>query len=101
MSITKRLRRLAEPILSIGAYEGEPETKRAGRRVFIVAFLIANVFSVPQLAEEFADGYLWVGVQDLTVTMVSIVLLIAIHFWPHRIVTLLTAVFVAITAGYL
>lgn len=87
--------------MSIGAYEGEPDTKRAGRRVFIVAFVIANVFSVPQLASEFADGYLWVGVEDLIVSVVSIVLLVAIHFWPHRIVPLLTGMFVAITANYL
>ena len=34
------LRSIFEPIMRIGEVPGEPETKRGGRRVFLVAFVI-------------------------------------------------------------
>lgn len=37
--------RFFEPVLTIGGYPGEPETRRSGRRVFLVAFVIATVFT--------------------------------------------------------
>ena len=39
--------RLVEPVLSIGAYPGEPDTQRAERRVFIVAVIVATLLRIP------------------------------------------------------
>jgi adenylate cyclase len=99
MSLMPRLQRLAEPILSIGAYEGEPETARAGRRVFMVAFVLSTVLTIPQIVLDFSHRYFWVGVEDLTVTVVTTALLVAIYLWPRRIVPFLTLMFAVITAG--
>ena len=49
MPDTPKWRRSLEPILSIGSYPGEPEIRRGGRRVLIVATIIANFFSMPQV----------------------------------------------------
>ncbi|CAN5672033.1 hypothetical protein BH18ACT17_BH18ACT17_14650 [soil metagenome] len=50
-------RRFLEPVLAIGEYPEEPETRRSGRRVFLVAFIIATLFTIPQSAMDLAAGY--------------------------------------------
>jgi len=69
--------------------------------VFVIAFVIATALTIPQIFADFAGGYFWVGIQDLTTTVVTIALLVAIHRWPRRISMWLTLMFLAITAGYL
>ena len=101
MDATPRWKRVLEPILSIGAYEGEPETKRGGRRVFVVAFVIATVLSVPAALSDLDAGYTWVAVVSLLSTVVPALLLIAIHFRPRRFSVLVTAMFVVIYAEQL
>lgn len=61
MPDTPKWRRSLEPILSIGSYPGEPEIRRGGRRVLIVATIIANFFSMPQVFGDLDAGYTWVA----------------------------------------
>ena len=44
-------RRLLEPVLTIGEYPDEPETRRSGRRVFLVAFVIATAVHDPAVGD--------------------------------------------------
>ena len=64
MPDTPKWRRSLEPILSIGSYPGEPEIRRGGRRVFIVAFILGTIFSTPQVFADIDAGYTWVAVMD-------------------------------------
>jgi len=50
-------RRSLGPILAIGEYPGEPEIRRSGRRVFILAFILATFFSMPQVFADLDAGY--------------------------------------------
>lgn len=65
MTDQHRWRAFLEPVLTIGEYPGEPETRRSGRRVFLVAFVIATVFTIPQAVMDLAAGYTSVGVMNL------------------------------------
>ena len=60
-----RWRRLLELVLTIGEYPDEPETRRSGRRVFLVATVIATVFSIPPTVMDIAAGYTVVGAMNL------------------------------------
>jgi hypothetical protein len=51
--------------MSIGASPDESEIRRSGRRVFILAFILAGVLSIPPVIARFDAGYTWVGVVDL------------------------------------
>jgi guanylate cyclase len=96
MADHSRWRRLLEPVLAIGEYAGEPETRRSGRRVFIVAFVIATVFTIPQSVMDLAAGYATVGVMNLVSVALTLPLLIAMKVWPHRFAALVNAMFVLI-----
>ena len=98
---TMRWRRFLEPLLSIGEYPGEPETKRSGRRVFLVALVIATVFSIPQVFSDLEDGYTWVAIDNVVTTVITIPLLVAINAWPRRFGGLINAMFVVIFASQL
>ncbi len=98
---TPPLRRFLEPVLSIGEYPGEPETKRSGRRVFLVAFVIATIFTIPQVFSDFQEGYTWVAVGGTVTTLITIPLLVAVHVWPRRFGGLVNAMFVVIFASQL
>jgi len=101
MNLRSRVKRTLEPVLSIGEYEGEPEIARGGRRVFVVAFLIATVLSVPIAVDDIASGYTWVGGMNLVVEAFTVVLLIAVHRRPRRFASLVSAMFVLIWAATL
>lgn len=47
MRVAPFLRRVFEPIMRIGEVDGEPEAKRGGGWVFLVAFVIATVLTIP------------------------------------------------------
>ena len=101
MADVPRWKRLLEPVLSIGADPNETEAIRGGRRVFIVAFIVATIFTIPQSISDFAAGYTWVAVMGVVVTMVTFVLLFAIWRRPRRFVVLVTIMFVLISISQL
>ena len=93
---TPRWRRLLEPLLSLGAYPGEPETKRGGRRVLLAAVYIATMLSIPPLLADLGAGYTWVVIGSLVSNAATPFLLIAIHFRPRRFPTLITVFLVLV-----
>jgi guanylate cyclase len=101
MTDAPRWKRLLEPVLSIGADPDQTEAIRGGRRVFIIAFIIATVFSVPQAASDFAEGYTWVAVMNVVVSMVVFVIVFAIWCRPSWFVALVTLLFLLIFASQL
>ncbi|HEX7247778.1 MAG TPA: adenylate/guanylate cyclase domain-containing protein, partial [Actinomycetota bacterium] len=96
MADPTRWRRLIEPVLTIGEYPEEPETRRSGRRVFIVAFVIATVFTIPQSVMDLAAGYTVVGVMNLVSVALTLPFLFSMKIWPHRFPVLVNAMFVLI-----
>ena len=76
-------KRLLEGILSIGASPSESESRRSGRRVFMLAFILATLLSVPAVMERFGAGYTWVGVVDLVTLAIPILLLVVIAIRPR------------------
>jgi guanylate cyclase len=91
-----RWRRLLEPLLSIGEYPGEPETRRSGRRVFVVAFVIATIFTIPSVVSDLEAGYTVVGVMNLVSVALTFPVLIAIKVWPLRFAVLANGMLVLI-----
>jgi guanylate cyclase len=83
-------------VLSIGEYPGEPETKRSGRRVFLVAFLVATASSIPQVFADLENGYTWVAIANVATTVITIPLLVAINVWPRHFAGLVNAMLVMI-----
>ena len=94
-------RRLLEPVLSIGAYAGEPETKRGGRRVVVVAFIVATLLSIPIAFADLAAGYTWVAAMNFVTIALTALLVVAIRLKPHAFAALVTAMFVVIFATQL
>ena len=82
--------------MRIGEVPGEPETKRGGRRVFLVAFVIATAFTIPQIASDLAAGYRVVGIANLIGTLIPTFLLVAMWRWPRRFDLLLAIMFACI-----
>ena len=101
MAGTPRWRRLLEPVLSIGAYAGEPETKRGGRRVVVVAFIVATLLSIPIAFADLAAGYTWVAAMNFVTIALTALLVVAIRLKPHAFAALVTAMFVVIFATQL
>jgi adenylate cyclase len=97
MPDTPSWKRILEPIMSIGEYPGEPETQRAGRRVFMLAFILATLFSIPPIFQDLGAGYRWVAAMDFFTTLVvGPLTLVAIRFRPRRLKALITAMFIVI-----
>jgi adenylate cyclase len=96
MADLSRWRRLFEPVLAIGEYPEEPETRRSGRRVFLVAFVIATAFTIPQSVMDLAAGYTAVAVMNLISVSLTLPLLVAMKVWPRRFAALVNAMFVLI-----
>jgi guanylate cyclase len=96
MADASRWRRILEPVLTIGEYPGEPETRRSGRRVFLIAFVIATVFTIPQSLMDLSAGYTKVGVMNLVSVALTVPFLVAMKIWPHRFAALVNGMFVLI-----
>ncbi|HET6713641.1 MAG TPA: hypothetical protein VFI59_08025 [Actinomycetota bacterium] len=96
MADASRSRRLFEPVLTIGEYAGEPEIRRSGRRVFLVAFVIATVFTIPQAVMDIVAGSTVVGVMNLASVSLTLPFLVAMKIWPHRFAALVNGMFVLI-----
>ena len=102
MPFTARWRRFLESVLSIGSYPGEPETPRSGRRVFIVAFIMATLFSIPSAFSDLDAGFTWVAAMDFFTTLVvGPLALVAIWLRPRRFATLVNVMFVVIFVAQL
>ena len=101
MNDTPWWRRILEPVLSIGAYPGEPEIRRSGRRVFLIAFIIATLATIPQVFSDLEAGYTWVAIGGIVTTVITFVLLIPMWFWPHRLGGIVNAMFVVIFVSQL
>jgi len=93
------LKRLLEGILSIGASPSESESRRSGRRVFMLAFILATLLSIPAVIARFDAGYTWVGVVDLVTLAIPVLLLGVIAIRPTSYVAILHVMFVVIVAG--
>ena len=96
MADVSRWRRILEPVLTIGEYPGELETRRSGRRVFLIAFVIATVFTIPQSLMDLSAGYTKVGVMNLVSVALTLPFLVAMKIWPHRFAALVNGMFVLI-----
>src|SRR6476646_1260898 len=82
MSTPSPSKRLLEGYLSIGATPGESETRRGGRRVFLLALIIATLLSIPPAIASFPAGYTCVGVVDIVTTILPVFLLAVIAIRP-------------------
>ena len=91
--------RVLEAILSIGATPTESESRRSGRRVFMLAFIVATLISIPATIARFTDGYPWVGVVDVTTTVVPILLLVVIARRPAAYEPTMHLIFFFLMAG--
>jgi adenylate cyclase len=91
--------RALEGILSIGASDDESENQRSGRRVFMLAFILASLLSVPAVIARFAAGYTWVGVSDLVTLVVPVSLLVVIAVRPTSYVPVLHVILVLLFAS--
>jgi adenylate cyclase len=92
-------KRLLEGVLSIGRTPEESDSRRSGRRVFMLAFIIATLLSVPPLIARFSDGYTWVGVVDLITLVTPVVILVAIAIRPRSYTVCLHTMFAVLLAG--
>ncbi len=92
-------KRLLEDFLSIGATAGESESRRSGRRVFLLATIIATLLSIPPAIARFTAGYTWIGVVDLVTLVIPICLLVVIAIRPSSYVAAIHAMLVVILAG--
>src|SRR6266550_2229399 len=93
------LKRFLEGILSIGASPSESESQRGGRRVFMLAFILATLLSIPAAIDRFDAGYTWVGVIDLITLAIPVLLLVVIATHPTSYVPTLHVMFLVILAG--
>jgi guanylate cyclase len=96
MAPTPRWRRILEWVLSTGSYLGEPETRRGGRRVIIVAVLVATLLTIPTAFADLGAGYTLVAAMNFFAVAVTPLLLFAIRLKPHRFTWLVTALFIVI-----
>ena len=101
MTDAPRWTQILEPVLSIGDDPNETEAIRGGRRVFIIATIIATIFTIPQSVSDFAAGYTWVAVMGVVVQVVTFVVILAIWRRPRRFVVLVTIMFVLIAVSQL
>jgi adenylate cyclase len=86
-------RRFVEPILSIGAFPGESVTRRSGRRVMIMASVVASVLSIPTVLFSLGDGFVWDAVLTSVLVAATPCLLLVSWRRPRAFVPLLNGVF--------
>jgi class 3 adenylate cyclase len=91
--------RALEGILSIGASPHESESRRSGRRVFMLALILASLLSIPTVIARFSAGYTWVGISDLVSLVVPVCLLVVIIARPATYVPVLHVILAIALAG--
>src|SRR5215218_6707626 len=92
-------KRLLEGFLSVGETPGESESRRSGRRVFILAFIVASLLSIPPLIARFTAGYTWVGFVDLVTLVIPLLLVVVIAIRPTSYVAAIHAMLLVIITG--
>jgi guanylate cyclase len=96
-----RWERFFEYVLSIGSYPGESVTKRGGRRVVIVALVIATLLTIPSTVTNLGAGYAWVAALNVTTISAGVLVLVAVQLWPRRFTGIISALFVLIYVSQL
>jgi len=92
-------KRLLDGFLSIGETAGESESRRSGRRVFLLAFIIATLLSIPLAIARFPPGYTWVGIVDLATTIIPVGLLVIIAIRPSSYALAINVMLVVLVSG--
>jgi adenylate cyclase len=101
MEPAPRWRRVLEWVLSIGSYADEPETRRGGRRVLILAVVVATLLTIPTVLADLEAGYTWVAVMNLVTVAVTSLILLAIRLKPHLFAPLITTLFIVVSVTQL
>ena len=64
--------------------------------MFLVAFVIATVLTIPQIVQDFVAGYRWVAMLNVVAVIVPVGLLAAMWRWPCRFDLLLSGMFAVV-----
>ena len=91
-------RRVLDEVLSIGSYSGEPETQAGGRRVLVVAIIVAVLLTIPTVISDFSAGYTLVAVGNLVIVAVTPIFLGVLRRRPHRLAWIINGVFALVFA---
>ena len=91
-----RWRRILEYVLSIGSYPGEAVTQRGGRRVAIVAIVVATLLTIPTAFAALSAGYGWDAAMTFFLIAAAPLVLVAIRLKPHRFAWIVNALFVLV-----
>jgi adenylate cyclase len=78
-----RLLRLAELLLSIGAYPGEFPPQRARRRIMVAAIVLASLLTSLGLPGDLAAGYPLVAATNATVPALTALMLVGLWWMPR------------------
>lgn len=90
------VRRLAEFLLSFGAYPGEPTTQRGIRRIIVGAFWFASLATLPWIFVDFDAGQTWVAVGSIVAGAAGLTGIVAMRLRPDRFTFIVNATFVVI-----
>jgi adenylate cyclase len=90
------IKRSVEFLLSLGAYPGESEDQRAGRRIVVAGLLLSNLGTVPSVLSDAAAGYIWVAAANAVIVVLVPVLLIFLNWAPHRFGAVVNVMFVSL-----
>lgn len=80
-----RLRlRLPEGLLAIGSHPAESSDRRGKRRIIVAALILTSPLIVLATVLRFAEGHPWQASANLAQAVFHVVVLVALHWWPHR-----------------
>jgi adenylate cyclase len=99
MSAARIWRRPLDWLLSIGAYQGEPEVHSSGRRVLIVGMVLATLLTLPTGFGEVSEGATRAGVGNLILTGLVPIVLALIQIFPRRLALIVNVFFALAFAG--
>ena len=91
-----RPRRLAEWLLSFGAYPGESDTQRGKRRIMVGAIWLASLATLPWALVDIEARQTWVAVGSTLAAAAGFVGLVAMRLRPDRFVLIVNAIFVVV-----
>ena len=90
------VRRLAEWLLSFGAYPGESNTQRGKRRIMVGAIWLASLATVPWAIVDVDAGQTWVAVGSTLAAMAGFVGLVALRLRPDRFALIVNSTLVVV-----
>ncbi len=91
-----RLRRLADQLLSFGAYPGESDTQRGKRRIMVAAIWLASLLTIPTTLTDLGAERFWVGALNLVTLAIGLGALVVMRLRPHRFAPIVTVIFVTV-----